>query len=100
MPHEAHKRRMVIPTELNAKHGAVEEDVFRHGGDARNVRDSVYDFANAANGHIQSARALFEEKPVPSEAMPVFLSAVSDYSDASLHRVNIDASARCLSSST
>ena len=70
---------MVIPAEITAKHGVQQEDVFRHGGDAKGIDEAVFEFATVANDHLITARDMFNEVEgkVPREAMPVFLAAVS-----------------------
>ncbi|CAE6445351.1 unnamed protein product [Rhizoctonia solani] len=79
LPFHATKRRMVIPVEITAKHGVRQEEVFRMGGDAKGIDDAVFEFATIANDHILTARDTFKGSRVPSEAMPVFLSAVSGF---------------------
>lgn len=77
LPFHATRRRMVIPVEITAKHGVRHEEVFRVGGDAQGIDDAVFEFATVANDHILTARDTFKDAGIPSEAMPVFLSAVS-----------------------
>lgn len=79
LPFHATKSRMVIPAEITAKHGVVQEEVFRRGGGAQGLEDAVYEFACIANGHLNSAREMFEAngRRVPQRAMPAFLAGVS-----------------------
>lgn len=71
---------MVIPAEITAKHSVIQEEVFRKGGAARGIEDAVYDFACIANGHLNSAREMFEANggKVPPRAAPIFLAGVSN----------------------
>ncbi|KAL0961155.1 hypothetical protein HGRIS_006127 [Hohenbuehelia grisea] len=76
LPFHASKGRMVIPAEITSKHGVIDENVFRYGGDAQGIRDAVYEFAVVANDHLITARSVFEKNhggKVPRDAMPVFL---------------------------
>lgn len=79
LPFHATKSRMVIPAEITAKHGVVQEEVFRKGGGARGLEDAAYEFACIANGHLNSAREMFEANggKVPPRAVPIFLAGVS-----------------------
>jgi NADH dehydrogenase [ubiquinone] 1 alpha subcomplex assembly factor 6 len=79
LPFHASKRRMVIPAEITAKHGVQQEDVFRHGGNAKGIDKAIFEFATVANDHLITARDMFKEVngKVPIQAMPVFLAAVS-----------------------
>ncbi|CAE6415257.1 unnamed protein product [Rhizoctonia solani] len=92
LPFHATNRRVIIPVEVTAKHGVRQEEVFRMGGDAQGIDDAVFEFATIANDHILTARDTFKDSGVPSEAMPVFLSAVPVVSFLSrLEQVNFDA---------
>lgn len=72
---------MIIPAELTAKHGVVQEDVFRKGADARGIEDAVFELATLANDHLQTARSMFKEDgfegKIPRAVMPVFMAGVS-----------------------
>lgn len=72
---------MVLPAEITAKHGVVQEDVFRRGPAAKGLDDAVFEFATVANDHLVTARSMFHQEgfggKVPWEAMPVFLAGVS-----------------------
>jgi NADH dehydrogenase [ubiquinone] 1 alpha subcomplex assembly factor 6 len=79
LPFHAAHRRMVIPSEITARHALAHEDVFRTGaGEPRGLRDAVWEVASVAREQVCAARAVFEEwgGKVPKEAMPVFLAAV------------------------
>jgi len=76
LPFHASQRRMVIPTEISVKHSLREEDLFRYGGNAGGLSESVFDLATVANDHLITAREMFKETGVPREAMPAFLTAV------------------------
>lgn len=52
------QRRLVLPAEYLAQHNVVEEDVYRHGADAKGLRDAVFDTATRANDYIITARTL------------------------------------------
>lgn len=69
---------MVIPSEITAKHGVVQEDVFRRGPAVQGIDDAVYEFATLANDHLDTARNMLKEG-VPQAAMPVFLAGVSGF---------------------
>lgn len=80
LPYHTSKGTMVIPASITAKHGVNQEDVFRRGPAAEGINDAVYEFAVVANDHLITAREMFKEDGgyrVPTEAMPVFLGAVS-----------------------
>src|ERR1700722_7159280 len=75
LPYHASHNRMIIPAEITARHEVAHEDVFRRGGEAKGVRDAVWEFASVANEQLGRARSGSEGK-VPREAMPVFLAGV------------------------
>ncbi|KAJ3801528.1 isoprenoid synthase domain-containing protein [Lentinula aff. detonsa] len=80
MPFHAKNGRMVVPAEITAKHGVVQEEVFRRGPAAKGIDDAVFEFATLANDHLVTARSMFDQEGfggrVPQEAMPVFLTGV------------------------
>ena len=82
LPYHASKGRMVIPASITSKHRVSQEDIFRHGPDASRIEDAVYEFAVVANDHLLTAREMFKYKSskvvVPKDAVPVFLSGVSN----------------------
>ena len=81
LPYHAINGRMVIPAEITAKHGVVQEEVFRKGSGARGIEDAVFELATLANDHLNTARSMFTEGgfggKIPPAVMPVFLAGVS-----------------------
>lgn len=77
LPFHAKNGRMVVPAEITAKHGVVQEEVFRRGPAAQGINDAVFEFATLANDHIITARNMLQQEGLPREAMPVFLVGVS-----------------------
>jgi len=71
---------MIIPAEITAKHGVMQEGVFRNGPRAVGIEDAVFEFATLANDHLLTAREMFKQEgtdgKVPTQAMPVFLAGV------------------------
>lgn len=79
LPFHAHNRRMVIPAEITAKNGVVQEEVFQNGGQAANISDAVFEFATLGNDHLLTARSMLKEGgEIPLNAMPIFLAGVSE----------------------
>lgn len=80
MPFHTRHGRMVIPAEITSKHGVRQEELARHGPEAKGVEDAVFEFATLANDHMITARSMLKEEgmdgKVPSGAMPVFLAGV------------------------
>ncbi|KAF5369456.1 hypothetical protein D9758_002714 [Tetrapyrgos nigripes] len=80
LPFHAQKGRIVIPAEITAKHGVVQEEVFRQGPSAARLDDAIFEFATLANDHLATARSMFGQEGlggrVPVEAMSVFLAGV------------------------
>jgi NADH dehydrogenase [ubiquinone] 1 alpha subcomplex assembly factor 6 len=77
LPYHASQRCVVIPAGITARHGLVHEEVFRRGGEARGMRDAVWEFASAANDQLNVTRKVFREVvEMRREAIPVFLAAV------------------------
>ncbi|KAK7469237.1 hypothetical protein VKT23_003725 [Stygiomarasmius scandens] len=80
LPFHARQGRMVIPAEITAKHGVVQEEVFRQGPNAAGIDDAVFEFATLANDHLATARSMFSQKGldgrVPADAMSVFLAGI------------------------
>ncbi|KAI8979039.1 isoprenoid synthase domain-containing protein [Pilobolus umbonatus] len=74
IPFHISQNRLVLPAEITAKHHISQENVLR--GDTTGMEDAVYDVATAAYDQLLTARSLL--KSVPSAAMPVLLSAVSN----------------------
>lgn len=50
------QRGLALPQEYLAKHGVVEEDVYRQGGSAKGLRDAVFDTATRANDYLITVR--------------------------------------------
>ena len=69
---------MALSAEVNAKHGVRESEVFEKGGEAKGLKDAVFEVATLANDHLLTARSMFKDEggKVPAEAMPVFASGV------------------------
>jgi NADH dehydrogenase [ubiquinone] 1 alpha subcomplex assembly factor 6 len=81
LPFHVKQGRLIIPAEVTAKHGVVQEDVFRRGPSAHGIEDAVFEFATTANDQLATARNMLVTTEVasgrvPREAMPVFLAAV------------------------
>jgi len=83
LPFHAKQGRMVIPAEITAKHGVIQEEVFRQGPQANGIEDAVFEFATLAHDHLNTARSMILNAEaegasgrVPREAMPVFLAGV------------------------
>ncbi|KAJ4482054.1 isoprenoid synthase domain-containing protein [Lentinula aciculospora] len=80
LPFHTKNGRMVIPAEITAKHGVVQEEVFRRGPAAKNIDGAVFEFATLANDHLATARSMLQQEgflgKVPQEAMLVFLAGV------------------------
>ncbi|RKP26961.1 isoprenoid synthase domain-containing protein [Syncephalis pseudoplumigaleata] len=75
-PYHASKRVSYLPSELFAKHGASEEDMFRQGPSAKGINDVVYDLASTAHGHLEIANKHIEEDKLPSPSITAMLAAV------------------------
>ncbi|KZV78926.1 hypothetical protein EXIGLDRAFT_743267 [Exidia glandulosa HHB12029] len=78
MPFHTSQRRMILPVDLTAQHGVSQEDVFRHGPDAKGVSDAVFALATVANDHLLTARDMFKDPSsggIPERAMPVLAAA-------------------------
>jgi NADH dehydrogenase [ubiquinone] 1 alpha subcomplex assembly factor 6 len=84
LPFHISKARMVIPAEITAKHDVMQEDVFRKGaeGGGKALEDAVWEFATAANDHLNTARDCFKDSRsiVPKAGMPIFLTGVLSFS--------------------
>lgn len=78
LPFHVKQGRLVIPAEITAKHGVIQEDVFRQGPNAHGIEDAVFEFATIANDQLATARNMLKEANgrVPREAMPVFIAGV------------------------
>ena len=72
---------MAIPAEVTARHGVIQEDVFRHGPNAKGIDDAVFEFATMAHDHLNAAHDMLKTSEdsrgqVPEKALPVFLAGV------------------------
>ncbi|KAI8970434.1 isoprenoid synthase domain-containing protein [Mycotypha africana] len=72
LPFHVSQRRLVLPAEITAKYGIVEENVYR--GDIEGMEDAIFDVATAANDHLLTARSMMDR--IPANAFPVIISAV------------------------
>lgn len=73
-------RRLTLPREYVAKHGVVEEEVFRAGPTAKGLNDAIFDTATRANDYLISARVAISKLPggkVPPLALGPLMNAVS-----------------------
>lgn len=80
LPYHAAKGRLVIPSDITANHGVVEEEVLRKldkidGESANRLSDATFEFATEANDQLIAARSLLKGG-IRKQLMPVFLSAV------------------------
>jgi len=75
-PYHVAKGRIIIPTEITAKHNLRHEDVFRMNGNANALSDAVYEFATLAHSHLNTARQLFNDSGRKEAAMPIFIQGV------------------------
>uniref|UniRef100_A0A293N3I4 Squalene/phytoene synthase n=1 Tax=Ornithodoros erraticus TaxID=265619 RepID=A0A293N3I4_ORNER len=72
VPFNASKGRVYLPVETMAKHKVSQEAVVQGKGD---VREVIYEIASAAHQHLEVARSLQQNVPLPLRT--VFLPAVS-----------------------
>ncbi|CAG8440960.1 4292_t:CDS:2 [Dentiscutata heterogama] len=72
-PYLASKRRMLLPTELIAKHNISQEEIFR-SGPVKGLDDVVFEIATLAHDHLLTARSFLPY--IPGQALPALLSAV------------------------
>jgi len=80
LPTQVNKRQVSIPADLAGKYGIVEEDVLRNGGSAKGLKDACYEIGTRGMDELITARREVKGdggKVVPTEVMPLFLSAVS-----------------------
>ncbi|TIC73697.1 2-oxoglutarate dehydrogenase, E1 component [Wallemia mellicola] len=80
LPYHAAKGRLVIPSDINANHGVVEEEILRKldkvdGDTLEKLSDATFEFATEANDQLIAARSLLKDG-IRKQLMPVFLSAV------------------------
>lgn len=78
LPFLASQGTVAIPAEVTAKHGVSQEDVLRHGGEAKGITDAVYDLACTAKEELDLAREHSVEggEKIPEDVLPIFLSGV------------------------
>lgn len=79
LPLNINNLQFSIPRDLALKHGVVEEEVFRIGGEAKGVKDACFEIGTRGMDELITARSHLKEtggKIVPGSVMPVFLSAV------------------------
>ncbi|GAA5799938.1 isoprenoid synthase domain-containing protein [Helicostylum pulchrum] len=72
LPFHVSQKRLVLPAEITAKYGIVQENVFR--GEIDGMEDAVYDVATAAYDQLLTARSIMAQ--VPDAAFPALLAAV------------------------
>ena len=80
LPYHAAKGRLVIPSDILASHGVIEEEVLRKldkldGAALDKLSDATFEFATEANDQLIAARNLVKDG-IRKPLMPVFLSAV------------------------
>jgi NADH dehydrogenase [ubiquinone] 1 alpha subcomplex assembly factor 6 len=56
-PAHAKQRRLYLPLDVCAKHGAVAEDVFR-GKNTEAIKDATHEVASVAKAHLDSSRGM------------------------------------------
>ncbi|KAF8319108.1 hypothetical protein DL93DRAFT_278866 [Clavulina sp. PMI_390] len=92
LPFHASQSRLVIPTEITAKHRVSQEEVFRQGGSAAGISDAAFEFACVAKEELDVAREhIVRDGKIPGDVLPIFLSGVpvSNYLSR-LEAVNFD----------
>ncbi|CAG8503025.1 21619_t:CDS:2 [Cetraspora pellucida] len=72
-PYLASKRRMLLSTEILAKHNISQEEIFRSGS-VKGLDDAVFEVATLAHDHLLTARSFLPD--IPGQALPALLSAV------------------------
>lgn len=80
LPFSAHKRGPLLPREILAKYGVVEEEVYRSGGEAKGLTDACFEVGTRGMDELITARSHLKTdggKVKPEVVMPIFLSAVS-----------------------
>jgi NADH dehydrogenase [ubiquinone] 1 alpha subcomplex assembly factor 6 len=101
-PAHAKQRRLYLPLDVCAKHGAVAEDVFR-GKNTEAIKDATHEVASVAKAHLDSSRGMAStlrgvarkgsaSSSTPVKPETVFLPAIaaSTYLEK-LERVDFDA---------
>ncbi|RXK41063.1 hypothetical protein M231_01694 [Tremella mesenterica] len=81
-------KKLNIPSDVCARHGIVEEEVYRRGGEAKGVRDACWEIGTRGMDELITARRDLQStkgRVKPISAMPLFLHAVS--AERYLHRL-------------
>ncbi|BEJ11642.1 hypothetical protein CspHIS471_0201020 [Cutaneotrichosporon sp. HIS471] len=88
LPSLVTKRQLNIPADVAARHGLVDEEVFRRGTQAPGLKDALFEIATRGMDELITARRDLNKtdgKVVPKECMPLFLTAVP--AERYLHRL-------------
>ncbi|BEI80938.1 hypothetical protein CcaverHIS002_0200980 [Cutaneotrichosporon cavernicola] len=88
LPSLVAKRQLNIPADVSARHGLVDEEVFRRGTEAPGLKDALFEIATRGMDELITARRDLNKtdgKVVPKECMPLFLAAVP--AERYLHRL-------------
>jgi NADH dehydrogenase [ubiquinone] 1 alpha subcomplex assembly factor 6 len=77
-PYHAQNNETYLPAELCAKFGVEEFDIYS-GKNSVAMENVVFEIADLAKGHLDSARSFAEDKntPIPKEAYPIFYPAIA-----------------------
>lgn len=76
------KRQINIPHDISRKHGIIEEEVLRKGGEAKGLKDGLYEIGTRGMDELITARRELKGnggKVRPKSVIPLFLSAVSGH---------------------
>jgi hypothetical protein len=70
-----------LPLDVLAEKGVVQENVWRKGGEAEGLKETVFEIATRANDEMMTARLEWKGEDgkmgkIPKEEMPAFLGAV------------------------
>jgi NADH dehydrogenase [ubiquinone] 1 alpha subcomplex assembly factor 6 len=81
IPFRLRHRELPLPLDICAKHGLVQESVFREGPQAHGLKDVIFEVATRANDHLSTLRQYIEElrkkdKKLLNSAFCVFVPAV------------------------
>jgi NADH dehydrogenase [ubiquinone] 1 alpha subcomplex assembly factor 6 len=82
IPFRIKQDELLLPLDICAKHGLVQETVFRQGPTATGLKDVVLEVASRANNHLSTSRKYIEELRSKNpyllkSAFCVFLPSVS-----------------------
>jgi NADH dehydrogenase [ubiquinone] 1 alpha subcomplex assembly factor 6 len=61
IPIRVQKNDLPLPIDICAKHNLIQEEVFRHGPEAKGFKDVVLDVATRANDHLSTSRQYIED---------------------------------------